>query len=180
MRWRRCGSPFQRNAVFNRRTWPLVHLTICSLRIRWSQRITPPVPKTIHSDVPHPPPKTSQFNKLWKRYNMFIVPSVAGCIMLLSTLLATQAALAGGLDGSLPPEALPPAPHAPHAHGTAFHFRPQHFPRSHPRRSPPRAEGRALAPLPGAGARWPRGARQRHRRQQNLVRDRDAMVIGIR
>ena len=25
MRWRRCGSPFQRNAVFNRRTWPLVH-----------------------------------------------------------------------------------------------------------------------------------------------------------
>src|SRR6188472_627992 len=38
MRWRRCGSPFQRNAVFNRRTWPLVHLTICSLRIRWSQR----------------------------------------------------------------------------------------------------------------------------------------------
>ena len=59
---------------------------------------------------------------------MFIVPSVAGCIMLLSTLLATQAALAGGLDGPLPPEALPPAPHAPHAHGTAFHFRPQHFP----------------------------------------------------
>src|SRR6478735_9066069 len=70
MRWRRRGSPFQRNAVFNRRTWPLVHLTICSLRIRWSQRITPPVPKTIHSHVPRPPPKTSRFNKLWKRYKI--------------------------------------------------------------------------------------------------------------
>src|SRR6476659_622397 len=70
MRWRRCGSPFQRNAVFNRRTWPLVHLTICSLRIRGSQRITPPVPKTIHSHVPRPPPKTSRFNKLWKRYDI--------------------------------------------------------------------------------------------------------------
>ena len=45
---------------------------------------------------------------------MFIVPSVAGCIMLLSTLLATQAALAGGLDGPLPPEALPPAQGAIH------------------------------------------------------------------
>ena len=39
-RWRRRGSPFQRNAVFSRRILPLRHLTICSLRIRWSQRIT--------------------------------------------------------------------------------------------------------------------------------------------
>src|SRR5436309_4646848 len=30
MRWRRFGSPFQRSAVFNRRTWALVHLTISS------------------------------------------------------------------------------------------------------------------------------------------------------
>ena len=27
------------------------------------------VPKTIHSDVRRPPPKTSQFDKLWKRYH---------------------------------------------------------------------------------------------------------------
>jgi K+ potassium transporter len=32
---RRCsGGIFHRGAVFNRRTWPLVHLTICSLRIK--------------------------------------------------------------------------------------------------------------------------------------------------
>src|SRR5450830_1078372 len=54
MRCRRWGSPFQRSAVFNRRTWPLVHLTICSLRIRWSknhtsrQRKTPAMPATQH------------------------------------------------------------------------------------------------------------------------------------
>ena len=40
MRWRRRGSPFQRSAVFSRRISPLLHLTICSPRIRWSQRIT--------------------------------------------------------------------------------------------------------------------------------------------
>src|SRR6476619_4336956 len=43
-------------------------LASCSLRIRWSQRITPRVPKTIHSAVRRPPPKTSRFTKLWKRY----------------------------------------------------------------------------------------------------------------
>ena len=49
-------------------TWPLVTFDHLFLRIRWSQRITPRVPKTIHSDVRRPPPKTSRFNKLWKRY----------------------------------------------------------------------------------------------------------------
>src|SRR4029077_10499300 len=48
MRWRCSGGILQCSAVFNRRTWPLVHLTICSLRIRWSERITPRIPKTIH------------------------------------------------------------------------------------------------------------------------------------
>src|ERR1700730_2756073 len=42
-RWRSSGFPFQRSAVFNRRAWPLVHLTICGPRIRWSQRITPSI-----------------------------------------------------------------------------------------------------------------------------------------
>ncbi len=45
---------------------------------------------------------------------MFIVPPTASCIMLLSTLLATQAALAGGFDGPPPQEALPPAQGAIH------------------------------------------------------------------
>jgi hypothetical protein len=32
---RRCSwGIFHRGAVFNRRTWPLAHLTICSLRIK--------------------------------------------------------------------------------------------------------------------------------------------------
>ena len=44
---------------------------------------------------------------------MFIVPAIAG-IMLLSTLLATQAALAGGPDGPPPLEGLPPAQGAIH------------------------------------------------------------------
>src|SRR5208283_41523 len=29
MRWRCSGCPFQRSAVFKRRIWPLLHLTIC-------------------------------------------------------------------------------------------------------------------------------------------------------
>jgi hypothetical protein len=45
---------------------------------------------------------------------MFIVPPIAGCIMLLSTLLVTQAALAGGAEGPAPLEGLPPAQGAIH------------------------------------------------------------------
>src|SRR4029077_2405423 len=59
MRWRCSGGILQCSAVFNRRTWPLVHLTICSLRIRWSERITPRIPKTIHPTARTPPRQIS-------------------------------------------------------------------------------------------------------------------------
>src|SRR5665811_558127 len=68
MRWRRMGSPFQYSAVFNRRTWPLLHFTICSLRIRWSKRITPRVEVESPSQVRLPAPPKFRFNQLWKRY----------------------------------------------------------------------------------------------------------------
>src|SRR5450759_4789918 len=73
MRWRCSARPFHRSAVFNRRTWPLEHLTICSLRIRWTKRITPRDPKTIHIPIFGPtPPQTFRFNQLWKWYeNLF-------------------------------------------------------------------------------------------------------------
>src|SRR3972149_10046865 len=44
MRWRSSGFPFQRSAVFNRRIWPLVHLTICS----------PPNQMVPANHTPHP------------------------------------------------------------------------------------------------------------------------------
>src|SRR5674476_122599 len=55
MRWRRLGRPFHRSAVFNRRTWPLEHLTICSLRIRWPSESHPVIRKqfTFRSSVAH-------------------------------------------------------------------------------------------------------------------------------
>src|SRR5271169_3277794 len=67
MRCRCSAGIFQCSAVFNWRTWPLVHLTICSLRIRWSKRITPRIQKTTHT-IRCPATKTSRFNELWKRY----------------------------------------------------------------------------------------------------------------
>ena len=112
---------------------------------------------------------------------MFIVPSVAGCIMLSQLCLPPRQHSPGDLMAHSHREALPPAPHAPHAHGTAFHFRPQHFPRSHRadrHRPPQKAE------------RW---RRYRARvRDGRVVPDSDigankisfvietAMVIGIR
>src|ERR1035437_5013597 len=69
MRWRCSARPFHRSAVFNRRTWPLEHLTICSRRIRWTKRITSRDPKTIHIPIFGPtPPQTFRFNQLWKWY----------------------------------------------------------------------------------------------------------------
>src|ERR1700693_489423 len=46
MRSRCVDGSFHRSAVWSRRTSALLHLTICSSRIRWSQRITPQIPKT--------------------------------------------------------------------------------------------------------------------------------------
>src|SRR5712675_1943692 len=67
MRCRRWGSPFQRSAVFNRRTWPLVHLTICSLRIRWSKNHTSRRREN-PGHARHPAPQQFRFNQLWKWY----------------------------------------------------------------------------------------------------------------
>src|SRR5260370_27149614 len=56
MRWR-CGADiFHRNAVFSRRTSVLLHLTICSPRIRWRKRITPRGRKTLAK-----PPDSSRY-----------------------------------------------------------------------------------------------------------------------
>src|SRR4249919_1592926 len=46
MRSRCVDGSFHRSAVRSRRTSALLHLTIRSSRIRWSQRITPQIPKT--------------------------------------------------------------------------------------------------------------------------------------
>src|SRR5271166_3632091 len=46
MRSRCVDGSFHRSAVRSRRTSALLHLTICSSRIRWPQRITPQIPKT--------------------------------------------------------------------------------------------------------------------------------------
>jgi len=46
MRSRCVDGRFHRSAVHSRRTSALLHLTIRSSRIRWSQRITPQIPKT--------------------------------------------------------------------------------------------------------------------------------------
>jgi hypothetical protein len=59
----------QRSAVFNRRTWPLVHLTICSLRIRWSKNHTSRRREN-PGHARHPAPQQFQFNQLWKWYDM--------------------------------------------------------------------------------------------------------------
>src|SRR5258708_36072081 len=68
MRWRSSGFPFQRSAVFNRRTWPLVHLTICSLRIRWSKNHTSRRREN-PGHARHPAPHQFRFNQLWKWYH---------------------------------------------------------------------------------------------------------------
>src|SRR5450830_1817421 len=69
MRCRRWGSPFQRSAVFNRRTWPLVPLTICSLRIKWSKNHTSRQRQNPRHDR-HPAPQQFRFNQLWKWYKV--------------------------------------------------------------------------------------------------------------
>src|SRR6266498_309876 len=66
MRWRRFGSPFQRSAVFNRRTWALVHLTISSPESddqRESQAGS--LAKGSNSRTPA---QKRRFNQLWSRY----------------------------------------------------------------------------------------------------------------
>ena len=68
IRWRCSGCPFQRSAVFKRRIWPLVHLTICSSESDGQSeshsnarmQFTPLFGALI--------PQTFRFNQLWKRY----------------------------------------------------------------------------------------------------------------
>src|ERR1019366_8388748 len=68
IRWRWSGRPFHRRAVFNRRTWPLVHLTICSLRIRWSKNHTSRRREN-PGHARHAAPQQFRFNQIWKWYN---------------------------------------------------------------------------------------------------------------
>src|SRR6266496_3026136 len=73
MRWRRFGSPFQRSAVFNRRTWALVHLTISSPESddqRESQAGS--LAKGSNSRTPA---QKRRFNQLWSRYKRRAVDS---------------------------------------------------------------------------------------------------------
>jgi len=46
-------------------------LTICSLRIKWSQRITPHLGGKTPCHARHPELRICRFNQLWKRYKPF-------------------------------------------------------------------------------------------------------------
>src|SRR6266487_1658258 len=73
MRWRRFGLPFQRSAVFNRRTWALVHLTISSPESddqRESQAGS--LAKGSNSRTPA---QKRRFNQLWSRYELHRLPA---------------------------------------------------------------------------------------------------------
>src|SRR6266436_3458472 len=90
MRWRSSGSPFQRSAVFNRRTWPLVHLTICSLRIRWSKNHTSRRREN-PGHARHPAPQQFRFNQLWQWYEVlrvfeYLAYIVPGSVLLYAVL----------------------------------------------------------------------------------------------
>src|SRR6266516_491032 len=76
MRWRRFGSPFQRSAVFNRRTWALVHLTISSPESddqRESQAGS--LAKGSNSRTPA---QKRRFNQLWSRYQFVVDALLCG------------------------------------------------------------------------------------------------------
>src|SRR6266487_7077962 len=74
MRWRRFGSPFQRSAVFNRRTWALVHLTISSPESD-DQRESQAGSLAKGSNLPDSRAKR-RFNQLWSRYEMKMPHSI--------------------------------------------------------------------------------------------------------
>jgi uncharacterized membrane protein len=48
----------------------LEHLTICSLRIRWSSESHPAIRKQFIPIFGPPPPQTYRFNQLWKWYHI--------------------------------------------------------------------------------------------------------------
>src|ERR1700686_1693883 len=70
MRWRCSGCPFQRSAVFKRRIWLLVHLTICSSESdhRWSQRIILRFTNANSSRLRCFATVNIRFNLSWRRY----------------------------------------------------------------------------------------------------------------
>ncbi|MBI5910669.1 MAG: ABC transporter ATP-binding protein [Betaproteobacteria bacterium] len=71
MRWRSSGFPFQRSAVFNRLTWPLVHLTICSPPNQMVPANHTPRPLQNPSYARHQATAESfRFKQLWKGYQM--------------------------------------------------------------------------------------------------------------
>src|SRR6266446_5787062 len=68
MRWRCSAGIFHRNAVFSRRIWLLLHLTICSLESDAQQGITESL------NPRHPATANRRFNQLWSRYQMIGMP----------------------------------------------------------------------------------------------------------
>ena len=73
MRWRCWGCPFQRSAVFKRRSSFLVHLTTCSSesnQIRWSVRIILRLTNAIHIRIRCFATVNIRFNQLSKRYEV--------------------------------------------------------------------------------------------------------------
>src|ERR1019366_8797537 len=94
------GRPFHRSAVFNRRTWPLEHLTIGSLRIRWSSESHPAIRRQFIPIFGPPPPQTYRFNQLWKWYKIHLADHHADL---------RDGGLGDGADhlGAVPDDALP-------------------------------------------------------------------------
>src|ERR1700738_4085521 len=73
IRWRCSGCPFQRNAVFKRRIWPLVHLTICSSESDGQSESHPNARMQFTPLFGALLPQTFRFNQLWKRYQVFLI-----------------------------------------------------------------------------------------------------------
>src|SRR5271166_3407687 len=69
IRWRCSGCRFQRNAVFKRRIWPLVHLTICSSESDGQSESHPNARMQFTPLFGALLPQTFRFNQLWKRYD---------------------------------------------------------------------------------------------------------------
>src|SRR5580704_14078485 len=76
IRWRCSGCPFQRNAVFKRRIWPLVHLTICSSESDGQSESHPNARMQFTPLFGALLPQTFRFNQLWKRY--YTIPMEIG------------------------------------------------------------------------------------------------------
>src|SRR5271166_512041 len=88
IRWRCSGCRFQRNAVFKRRIWPLVHLTICSSESDGQSESHPNARMQFTPLFGALLPQTFRFNQLWKGFKSTVVRAPPECSTILPDYLA--------------------------------------------------------------------------------------------